>query len=353
MKKTITSLILSVLIAGILSGCGAKTSEPSDTAVQTTTVETTTETTAVETTEAPRGHYEFKPIVMSSIFKDIMGDDMYQAYVNYVNAVRAKEDSFEVKNSHDYDWMIGQFPSQFYPIFAVYTESNYAGAVKNGRGTFQYKISKEELQAKETEFEKIVTDILNENLRDDYSDFEKVLALYLYFAENYTYDYEALELDPFEMDKKLSNYRFFLEKKGICFECAGAYTYLLLQAGVDCTSGGGYSHAAKDGHAWSYVTINGKNYHVDPTYVMGRPGDLSYLMMTDSEREMEGDFKKNEFEIACHYKDDHNGDKYDADDGFFAPLWGGTLTSWDPEKNLIYYIDKDGKKAVFDYSKFG
>ncbi len=353
MKKTIISLLLTAIFAVSISGCGANTNIPSETTAQTTTVETTSEPTTTETTEDPRGHYEFKPVVMSSIFKDIMGEDMCWAYTNYINAVMAKEDSFEVKSVHDYDWMIGQFPCQFHPLYSVYTESNYDGAYKNGRATFQYKISKEELAAKETEFEKIVTDILNENLRDDYSDFEKVLALYLYFAENYTYDYEALELDPIEADKKLSSYRFFFDKKGICFECSGAYNFLLLQAGVDCTSGGGYSHAGKDGHAWSYVTINGKNYHVDPTWVMGKPGDLSYLMMTDSKREQEGDFKKSEMSIGCHYKEDHNGDKYNADDDFFAPLWGGTLTSWDHKKNIIYYIDKDGNEATFDYSKFG
>ena len=345
MKKTIASLILATIIAATLSGCGAKTDETSLTAAQTTTV--------TETTEDPRGHFEFKPIVMSSIFKDIMGEDMYWAYCNYVNAVRAKEDSFEVKSEKDYDWMIGQFPSQFYPIYAVYTESNYADAYKNGRATFQYKISKEELKTKEAEFEKTVTDILNENLRDDYSDFEKVLALYLYFSKTYTYDYEALELDAFEKDKQLSSYRFFFDKKGICFECAGAFNYLLLQAGVDCTSGGGYSYSGKDGHAWSYVTINGRNYHVDPTYVMGRPGDLSYLMMTDSKRELEGDFKKSEMSIGCHYKEDHNGNKYNADDDFFAPLWGGTLTSWDHKKKIILYTDINGNEATFDYSKFG
>ena len=348
MKRLLATLLGISLITASVFGCSADNKQvPGDSAAVTTTAEPTT-----TTTEA-RGHFEFKPVVMSSIFRDIMGEDMCWAYGNYVNAVRAKEDSFEVKSEHDYDWMIGQFPGQLYPIYAVYTESNYAGAFKDGRATFQYKISKEELAAKEAEFEKIVVDILNENLRDDYSDFEKVLALYLYFSKNYSYDYDALDWDPFEKDAKLSAYRFLIEKKGICSECAPAFTYLLLQAGVDCTSGGGYSHDANDGHAWSYVTIKGKNYHVDPTYVMSRPNDLTYLMMTDSKRCKEGNYKKNEMSIGCHYKEDHNGDKYNADDDFFAPLWGGTLTSWDHEKKLIFYTDQDGDECSFDYSLFG
>ena len=56
--------------------------------------------------------------------------------------------------------------------------------------------------------------------------------------------------------------------------------------------------------------------------------------------------------VACHYKDERNGDQYSAEDDFFAPLWGGYLTSWDHEKKLIYYVDKDGEDDTFDYSSF-
>ena len=76
--------------------------------------------------------------VISSIFRGIMGEDMYKAYCNYVKAVQNGEDDFEVKDEHTYDWMIGQFPSQFHLLYADYTESNYAGAFKNGRATFAF-----------------------------------------------------------------------------------------------------------------------------------------------------------------------------------------------------------------------
>ena len=353
--KRLCAVILCLCLATSFSGCdttvesAAVSSSDSSSAVSETSATTSTSATTTEV----GAHFEFKPVVMSSIFRDIMGEDMCEAYSNYIDAVRAGEDSFEVKSEHDYDWMIGQFPAQFQPLYFISTESGYGGAYKDGRATFQYKIPKDELKEKEAEFEKKVTDILNENLRDDYSDLEKVLALYLYISENGSYDYDALKLDPLEMDKKLSSYRFLFENKGICFECAGAYNYLLLQAGVDCTSAGGLCHNDNEGHAWSYVTINGRNYHVDPTYAMGSSGNLSYFMMTDSQREMEGNFVKSEMSIGCHYKEDHNGDKYDADDDSFAPLWGGTLTSFDHGKKLIYYVNSEGEEAVFDYSAWG
>ncbi|MBO4680651.1 MAG: transglutaminase domain-containing protein [Clostridiales bacterium] len=352
MKRVLINLVSVFVLSCYITGCAVKTPiETTDSAPSHIVIETSETTEATTTTEA-RGHFEFKPIVMSSIFREMMGEDMYKAYCNYVTAVQNGEDDFEVKDEHTYDWMIGQFPSQFHLLYYEYTESGYGGAFKNGRAKFQYKISKEELKTKEAEFEKLVTNILNENLRDDYSDFEKALALYLYFSKTYSYDYESYDKmydDPF---MHFSGYRFLTTGHGICSECSAAYSYLLLQAGVDATLAGGNGNNG-EGHGWSYVTINGKNYHIDPTFVMGKENCLSYFMMTDYERESEGGFEKSKNTIACHYKEDHNGSKYDASDDFFKPLWGGTLTSWDHKKKVIYYEDMNGNPATFDYSSVG
>ena len=86
---------------------------------------------------------------------------------------------------------------------------------------------------------------------------------------------------------------------------------------------------------------------------MGHPNSLAYFMMTDAQRENENGYKKSNNSIACHYKEDHNGDKYDANDDFFSPLWDGTLTSWDHKKKLIYYTDSSGNDKTFDYSSVG
>ena len=353
MKRALINLTSIIVTSCLIAGCAVTKPAPTQTEpVTSAIVISTTETTEATTTTEARGHFEFKPIVMSSIFREIMGEDMYKAYCNYVTAVQNGEDDFEVKDEHTYDWMIGQFPSQFHLLYAEYTESNYGGAYKNGRATFQYKISKEELKAKEAEFEKLVTNILNENLRDDYSDFEKALALYLYFSKTYSYDYESyykMNDDPF---MHFSGYRFLTRKTGICSECAVAYSYLLLQSGVDATVAGGTGNDG-EGHEWSYVTINGKNYHIDPTFAMNSSNCMSYFMMNDAKREEENGYTKKKTSIACHYREDYNGEKYYADDDFFAPLWGGTLTSWDHKNKLIYYNDTEGNPKTFDYSSVG
>ena len=361
MRKILTSIMCVAVLSATLAGCTANTVETSDatsseTVATTTTTEATTTATTTDptttTTEDPRGHYEFKPVVISSIFRDIMGEDMCEAYANYVHAALKGEDTFEVKSEKDYDWMMGQFPTVCSPILDEYTESNYAGAYKDGKATFQYLIPKEEFAVKEAEFEKIVTDILNENLRDNYSDIEKVLALYIYFSENYTYDYDTYDDMKDRYIDNLSAYRFLTTDHGICCECAPAFSYLLLQAGVDAATVGGNTPRTGEGHSWSYVTINGKNYHVDPTYAMSSGDYLAYFMMTDEQRENEDGYQKKNMTVGCHYKSEHNGMEYTADDDFFAPLWGGYFTSFDPDKNLIYYTDSEGNDAVFDYSSF-
>ncbi len=191
MKRSLIKTVTVILTACILSGCSAVTTQTTNgTTESETSIETSESAEATTTTEA-RGHYEYKPVVMSSIFLDIMGEDMYDAYKNYIKAVQNGEDEFEVKTEDDYHWMIGQFRTNFQPVYEVYTESNYGGAFKDGKGTFQYLIPKEELAQKQKEFEEMVTGILNEVLRDDYSDVEKILALYIYFSNNYTYDYDT------------------------------------------------------------------------------------------------------------------------------------------------------------------
>ena len=360
MKRFITTFITLALSLSF-AGCSTATVETSSTVTYETsliTEETTTTSTSETTTEATttteaRGHFEFKPIVCGPIFKEYMGEDLYSAYCNYINAVRAGEDSFEVKDQDTYDWMIGQFPNHCYPVVYEYTESNYAGAVKDGRGTFQYHIPKEEFAAKNAEFEKLVTDILNENLRDDYSDFEKILALYIYFSENYSYDYDTYyELNDHYVDN-LSAYRFLTTGHGICSECGPAFAYLLLQAGVEADVIGGNTEDSGEGHSWVYVTVNGKHYHVDPTYAMQSGVNLSHLMMTDEHREKEDGFKKSKNTLAFSKKGELYADKFDADDDFFEPLNNCFLSSWDHDKKLIYYTDVDGNELTFDYSPFG
>ena len=107
-------------------------------------------------------------------------------------------------------------------------------------------------------------------------------------------------------------------------------------------------------HQWSYVRINGNNYHIDPTYVLDMYSSLEYFMMTDEKRSEE--FLPEEFVIAGSYTQEHEHPEYIADDDTFSPLWGINLDMFDPDENIIYgwAYDEDGSpvRMEFDYNGY-
>ena len=180
MKRALINLTSIIVTSCLIAGCAVTKPAPTQTEpVTSAIVISTTETTEATTTTEASGHFEFKPIVMSSIFREIMGEDMYKAYCNYVTAVQNGEDDFEVKDEHTYDWMMGQFPYRCFPVLDEVIEPTYNGGsdVKDGTASFRWKIPEAEARQKIDEFIVLTESILNEALEDDYTDLEKALAL--------------------------------------------------------------------------------------------------------------------------------------------------------------------------------
>ena len=109
-------------------------------------------------------------------------------------------------------------------------------------------------------------------------------------------------------------------------------------------------------HEWSYLRLNGKNYHVDPTYVLSRAeGDLFYFLMTDARRCEDG-FEQDAFTYASNYSNDHPHPDYQANDKTFDGFRNGFFDSMDHEHHILNYIsDGDfGETQLnsFDYAVF-
>ncbi len=262
------------------------------------------------------GHYVFQPKVCSVYMEEVFGKDMCAAWYNLVDAVLAGKDTFACKDQHTYDWVMGQFAYRCLPVLPELIDYAYdrGHAVKGGVASFTYLVPPEEAKEHIEAFGKQIESILNVVFEDDYSDFEKALTLYVYFSEHYAYDYDTFE-KMYEMYiDDLSAYRFFQTGMGVCQEISTAYSYLLMQAGVEATTMMGADHQ------WSYVRINGQNYHIDPTYVISERDSLTYFMMTDEQRELTG-YKKSGFTITSNYAQDHPHPDYTADDAHFRPLW--------------------------------
>ena len=182
--------------------------------------------------------------------------------------------------------------------------------------------------------ERVVT-LVNLTMKPGWSDLENALSLYVYFCDNYEYDYETYDRLSEDPCSYIRTYRFMNEGKGICQEISAAYSYLLMQAGVDATIMSGKSGPDRESHQWSYVRINGHNYHIDPTFVIGTNDSLDYFMMTDEQRTTES-YPPDSYVITSNYSEDHEHPEYLADDDTFRPLWGTSFDSFNPDEDIIY-----------------
>lgn len=358
MKKILSSLLCFVLVCLTVVSCSGK--KPSDTTLPATSVSAETSTaitdeTSAETsgTEAPAKWFTFNLKISSSFMLDVYGKDKCDAWSNLIDAVMEGKDTFSCVDKHTYLWMMNEFPDKYFPVLhsIVKTPDNYLDIEVNGTAPIEYKVSKEEAARMIAEFKQLVEDIINGAVKPEYNDFEKALTLYNYFATTYTYDYDTARLVESEPSKAnyTSSYRLLTTKTGICSELAKAYSYLLMQLGVDATT------VTEGKHEWSLIKLGGKYYHVDPTWAINDWYGLSYFLMTDEQRNSQGGYKKKDFVYVGEYFPD-NKPVYPANDDSFSSMWKSHVTSFDTKTKIMKYtkLDENGNEVsgTYDYSAF-
>lgn len=344
------SLILSVVIfASVLTGCN-NPATPETTSVTTTTIETTEATTTeTEQTTTQGPWFEFKPKVCSSFHEDVFGKAMCDSWFSLVDAVMAGEDTFDCPNGHVYLWMIAEFPNLCFPVLKeiIDTDEDVKIGEINGTAKFKYKIPKEEAAKKIAEFKELVEGIINEVIKPEYTDFEKALALYSYFSHTYTYDYDTFrKIENDEVVNYTSSYRLLTTKNGICCEISEAYSYLLMQVGIDaCT----FSTAK---HEWSFIKLGGKYYHVDPTFALSDWDNLAYFLMNDKQRKDTDLYEQTKYDYVSIYNPEVEPD-YSTNDDTYKVLWDYHMTSFDPSTKKIEcykYVGEGQETFTYDYS---
>ncbi|MCR4625828.1 MAG: hypothetical protein K5795_07685 [Lachnospiraceae bacterium] len=295
-------------------------------------------------------NYTFNPHVFSHFYTLEHGEKRRDAFFNYVDALRAGEDGFECPDEGCAAWGCGRLSIYFFPLGSIYARADYVG---NGWAEITYLIPKEEFLEKEKDFEERICAILNDVLEEDYTDFEKALALYEFMTEYCVYDYEMLEHSVEWMEKQ-SGYRCLMEKQGICWEIACLYQYLMLQCGVDAeeSSGMPYEYGA-DSHAWNYITLDGQGYLIDATWGLTeyRTPDLKYFLFTDELRGSRDGYDPKSFDMAGNgMYGSRKTYSFDADDDRYSELWEGRYIAMDEEEKCIFYWDVFGNLCRFDYA---
>ena len=124
-------------------------------------------------------------------------------------------------------------------------------------------------------------DELIESVPDGLDEYETVLYVHDYIADNCEYDYAGLKTG--ESNIMYTAYGALVEGKAVCQGYAEAYSYVMRRLGFDAgtVQGDTYNFA---GHAWNYIKINGEYYWVDITWDdagKGNPTSHTYFLFND------------------------------------------------------------------------
>ncbi len=140
-----------------------------------------------------------------------------------------------------------------------------------------------------------VKEILNSIIGPDYSDIEKIVAIYLYIVQNVRYDHESLkaskgeenealksakanlgELASVILDRRQSSFNAVLEGKAVCEGYTNMMHYLLKTVGINsmtvhCNSNKNVKVVGHDSnHSVIKVEFGGNFYYFDPTWDAGK-----------------------------------------------------------------------------------
>ena len=344
-------------VSFLISGCNKGKTEATDktdisgvagqTAASDITTSSQTETTASEP-------FEFNPHVYSGKIAERIPQDYWDAFYNLCDALRKGEDTFGCSSQEAYNWAtdVSVLCDLFPPAGAKIEGKSTDGspAYENGTGKIHYNMPVEEFLKRESDFEVLITNILNSTIEKDDTEYERALKLYLYVAKNYVYDYSLIE--NLSNDE---NYVFacFKEKKGQCVNFASVYAYLLLQAGIDAVSYRIYEELC---HAWTYAVIDGKGYHIDTTWALQADGIegvyLDYFMMSDKERIADGcTLTDPNVTLLPECSVNKTNVKFDAKDGQYCIRDYCRFVSLDEEKKIVHYTDLYGEPKEFCYGE--
>ena len=354
-NKRVLCLVLAVSF--LISGCNKGKTEATDktnisgvagqTAASDITTSSQTETTASEP-------FEFNPHVYSGKIAERIPQDYWDAFYNLCDALRKGEDTFGCSSQEAYNWAtdVSVLCDLFPPAGAKIEGKSTDGspAYENGTGKIHYNMPVEEFLKRESDFEVLITNLLNSTIEKDDTEYERALKLYLYVAKNYVYDYSLIE--NLSNDE---NYVFacFKEKKGQCVNFASVYAYLLLQAGIDAVSYRIYEELC---HAWTYAVIDGKGYHIDTTWALQADGIegvyLDYFMMSDKERIADGcTLTDPNVTLLPECSVNKTNVKFDAKDGQYCIRDYCRFVSLDEEKKIVHYTDLYGEPKEFCYGE--
>ena len=270
--------------------------------------------------------HEFQTYVYNDFYDEYYSEETKNVFYAYCDALMRGDSELHCTDvNFDTVRRVKLIAGDLMPV-AVKHASIKEISTSDGVANIEYDISKEEYLEELEVFKSNVTQILDDTCKAGYTDLEKTLALYDYFVHNYTYD---------ETYTCHTSYGLLTDGSGcgICEDIAGAFIYLLNQAGVEAFCCYGLTEN-NNGHVWSIVKIDGKYYHIDPTFGIDEPDSLKFFGMTDERRIQEGfseDWRYSNGEIP------NLDNRFSCIDDRFLLLSDSKNCEIDFDNDVIYY----------------
>lgn len=327
-----------------------------ETEISSETTEETTQASAPTSdsrsllTESPRtksSFTEYIPYVLPPITKEMMTPNQIDIFYRFCEAVLANEESFECDNYSDLETVFYLVVRTCCPYAYQVATIQDSWEVSGNVVKIQYRGDLEWRKSKYDGFKNAVEDLLQNVLKEEYSDFENALALFEYFTDNYVYDFEHNGQDP----ENIGAYIPLIRKTGVCQNFAAAYTFVLLQTGCDVDNmEGAMSETEATSHEWNIIRLDGQCYMIDTTWGLGR-NDLKYFLMTKEDRQEDGQYFIGDMDVGLLLKD-YGDDRYLCNDTKYSELHQALEYTWNPEDNTISLRQFDVNGELKEYTTF-
>lgn len=277
--------------------------------------------------------------------KDLYGDEFIQAYENFVFAYLNYENEF-LCSSVDYAYLIISMQAYNFPLFNSDAYFDYDNLYDAQTGTmYIYYLSKSKEQHDEliSSFVDNLSELIENNVMQNHNDLIKAVSIYRAFSSKVSYNYDALNNETIV---DVSPYNAIMNYNGICQSFAGAYTYLLLQLGIDANTCTGTTYDNSTAHEWTILKLDEKYYYADPTFENADTGGygLMYFGITTQEREYAGNYNPQFFNIGS--TNEIWARDYDISDTRFAQLRTCLSFEIDHATNSVVCFDENGSEYI-------
>ncbi|MBQ1467661.1 MAG: transglutaminase domain-containing protein [Solobacterium sp.] len=287
--------------------------------------------------------YTFDPNVISAEYLTIYGSEIETEFYALCDAVLSVESSFPCPSDERFHQLLAISSSCFPPAQELIDpERTYTS---EGTCHLVYRYDEEETKEKIRAFQEKVTEVIRTAVPYDEPDYVKAMELYTAVAGKDRYD-DAYTLED---SLKIRSFRAVMEDTGICQEIVSEYIYYLLQAGINAIPCSSLNADQSEAHVWALVYLDGKYYHVDPTYATQYPDSLYFFGMDDKQRSYYGDFPADRFTYA--ETDVLNKEQYQVQDRRFMKFWLAESYEISHEHRTITITDhntREQKEYSFD-----